>query len=196
MILTFTSSVNRSWILVFCRVWTDLSFLSGKRMLIRAYPLDPRVRVASQTFHFWGKHHLDLFATRVNRILLLFVSPVLDPEAYATDAPSLSWRGMWAYAFPPFPSDSSLSQENSGRMFSVPHCSSLGGASIVPSISVTSGNSSFEEGSAVSAFFHNIVSPPKVFHLQAWLLCNNTCKQQAFMRIYSAKRPSTNNLYD
>ena len=85
---------------------------------------------------------------------------VLDPEAYATDAPSLSWRGMWAYAFPPFPSDSSLSQGNSGRMFSVPHCSSLGGASIVPSISVTSGNSSFEEGSAVPAFFQNIVSSP------------------------------------
>ena len=43
MILTFTSSVNRSRTLVFYRVWTDLSFLSGKRTSIRAYPLDPRV---------------------------------------------------------------------------------------------------------------------------------------------------------
>ena len=42
MIFTFISSVNRSRILVFDRVWTNLSFLSGKRTLIRAYPLDPR----------------------------------------------------------------------------------------------------------------------------------------------------------
>ena len=45
MILTFTSSVNRSRALVFYRVWTDLSFLSGKRTSIRACPLDPRVVV-------------------------------------------------------------------------------------------------------------------------------------------------------
>ena len=42
MILTFTSSVTRSGTLVFYRVWTDLSVLSGKRTSIRAYPLDPR----------------------------------------------------------------------------------------------------------------------------------------------------------
>ena len=44
VILTFTSSVNRSRTLVFYRVWTDLSCLSGKRTSIRAYPLDPRGR--------------------------------------------------------------------------------------------------------------------------------------------------------
>ena len=43
MILTFTSSGNRSRTLVFYRVWTNLSFLSAKRTSIRAYPLDPRV---------------------------------------------------------------------------------------------------------------------------------------------------------
>jgi hypothetical protein len=31
-----------------------------------------------------------------------FVSPVPDPRAYAVDAMSLSWEGMFAYAFPPF----------------------------------------------------------------------------------------------
>ena len=62
-------------------------------------------------------------------------------------------------------SDSSLSQENSGGgMFSVPYCSSLGGTSMVPSTSVTSGSScsspSFEEGSAVSTHFQNVASHP------------------------------------
>ena len=33
----------------------------------------------------------------------MFVPPVLTPEAHATDAMSLRWKGMWAYAFPPFP---------------------------------------------------------------------------------------------
>jgi hypothetical protein len=31
-----------------------------------------------------------------------FVSPVPDPRAYAVAAMSLSWEGMFAYAFPPF----------------------------------------------------------------------------------------------
>ena len=34
--------MNRSQTLVFYRVWTDLSFLSGKRTSTRACPLDPR----------------------------------------------------------------------------------------------------------------------------------------------------------
>jgi hypothetical protein len=31
-----------------------------------------------------------------------FVFPVPDPRAYAVDVMSLSWEGMFAYAFPPF----------------------------------------------------------------------------------------------
>ena len=60
-------------------------------------------RVASQIFHIWGSPHIDLFATHLNRKLPLFVSPVLETEAYATDTLSFSWVGMLAYAFPPFP---------------------------------------------------------------------------------------------
>ena len=60
-------------------------------------------RVTSQIVHIWGTPHLNLFATRLNSKLQLFVSPVQDLEAYATDALNLSWMGMWAYAFPPFP---------------------------------------------------------------------------------------------
>ena len=60
-------------------------------------------RVASQIIHVWGSPHIDLFATHLNGKLPLFVSPVLEPDAYATDVLSLSWVGMWAYAFPPFP---------------------------------------------------------------------------------------------
>ena len=60
-------------------------------------------RVADLVFQLWGTPHIDLFATRLNRKVQIFVSPVPDPLAHASDALSLSWKAMWAYAFPPFP---------------------------------------------------------------------------------------------
>ena len=50
----------------------------------------------------WGNPNIDLFATSLNFKVTTFVSPVPDPKAYAVDAMSLSWEGMFAYAFPPF----------------------------------------------------------------------------------------------
>jgi hypothetical protein len=50
----------------------------------------------------WGSPHVDLFATSLNYKLQVFVSPVIDPKAYAVDAMSFPWEGMFAYAFPPF----------------------------------------------------------------------------------------------
>ena len=57
----------------------------------------------SQIFHFWEVPHIDLFATRLNNRLPVFVSPFHDPLAWTVDAMSLSWKGMIAYAFPPIP---------------------------------------------------------------------------------------------
>ena len=48
-----------------------------------------------------GRPHIDLFATRHNRKLPLFVSPVPDPLAWDTDALSMDWEGLEAYAYPP-----------------------------------------------------------------------------------------------
>ena len=50
----------------------------------------------------WGRPHLDLFATSLNHKLDTFASSVPDPLAYAVDAMSISWKGMFSYAFPPF----------------------------------------------------------------------------------------------
>ena len=44
---------------------------------------------------------LDLFATRFNHKLPLYVSPVLDNQAFAIDAFSMNWNNLHAYAFPP-----------------------------------------------------------------------------------------------
>ena len=58
--------------------------------------------VAEQIFSVLGRPMVDLFATRFNHRLPLYVSPVLDPAAWGVDALSLSWDSLFAYAFPPF----------------------------------------------------------------------------------------------
>ena len=46
--------------------------------------------------------HLELFATRANNKLSLYVSPVPDPLAWKRDALHLPWNHLMAYAFFPF----------------------------------------------------------------------------------------------
>ena len=57
--------------------------------------------VARWVFSQLGTPTVDLFATRYNRKLDVFVSPVPDPWALETDALSIQWDGLWAYAYPP-----------------------------------------------------------------------------------------------
>ena len=76
--------------------------LSRKSQVIGTeWSLSPRVIEA--IWALWGRPHIDLFATRDNRKIDTFVSPFPDEWAWATDAMSISWKGMWAYAFPPIP---------------------------------------------------------------------------------------------
>ena len=58
--------------------------------------------VCARIWRTWGRPHVDLFATRDNTRLPLFVSPFPDPEAWAVDAFSVTWSDLWSYAFPPF----------------------------------------------------------------------------------------------
>lgn len=48
-----------------------------------------------------GTPTIDLFATRFNHKLPLFVSPVPDPLCIQVDALSMDWAGKFLYAFPP-----------------------------------------------------------------------------------------------
>ena len=58
--------------------------------------------VVDSLFITWDKPNVDLFATRMNNRLPVFVSPMADPLALDVDAMSISWKGKHAYAFPPF----------------------------------------------------------------------------------------------
>ena len=51
-----------------------------------------------QICHKWFTPHVDLFATRLNHKVPLYVSP--DPNAWDTDALNIHWSGLTAYAYP------------------------------------------------------------------------------------------------
>ena len=57
--------------------------------------------IANSIFQMFNYPKLELFATRFNHKLPLYVSPVLDNQAFAIDAFSMNWNYLHAYAFPP-----------------------------------------------------------------------------------------------
>ncbi|XP_060587794.1 uncharacterized protein LOC132743278 [Ruditapes philippinarum] len=52
-------------------------------------------------FNLWGHPLMDLFATEKNKKTMLFCTWIPSQYAYATDALSVAWQNMFAYAFPP-----------------------------------------------------------------------------------------------
>ena len=77
----------------------------GSRQAIQTRPDHPVWPLLPEVFHTicsrWHRPQVDLFATRFNNKLPLFVSPIPDPLATAVDALSLPWEELDAYAFPP-----------------------------------------------------------------------------------------------
>ena len=58
--------------------------------------------IANKIFQIMDFPSIDLFATRLNHRLPLYVSPILDQKALSIDAISMDWNRIHAYAFPPF----------------------------------------------------------------------------------------------
>ena len=57
--------------------------------------------IANSIFKMFNYPNLALFATRFNHKLPLYVSPVLDNQAFAIDAFFMNWNYLHAYTFPP-----------------------------------------------------------------------------------------------
>ena len=58
--------------------------------------------VANAVLHMTQFPNIDLFATRLNHRLPLYVSPIPDQKALSIDALSMNWNRIHTYAFPPF----------------------------------------------------------------------------------------------
>ena len=48
----------------------------------------------------WFTPHVDLFATRLNHKLPLYISPVPDQNDWGRDALNINWSGLTGYAYP------------------------------------------------------------------------------------------------
>lgn len=143
-------------------------------------------RVLSQVFLIWDTPHIDLFATRLNRRLPVFVSPVPDPEAYAIDAMTLSWKGMWAYAFPPFPlilpSLRKIQLEECLVCLIAPLWEGQAWFPLLMSLLVAPPiRLSLDKALLCQPVSRKLHPTPGIFRLHAWLLCNIAWKRQAFL---------------
>ena len=58
--------------------------------------------VGNAVFRMTQFPNLDLFATRLNRKLPLYVPPIPDQKALSIDALTMNWNHIHGYAFPPF----------------------------------------------------------------------------------------------
>ena len=95
-------------------MWIKAAHIAGKENTIadslsrgRALPTSSEWSLHPQTiqevFNILGRPLIDLFASRDNAKMPTYCSLRPEAEALASDALSLSWHNLWAYAFPPIP---------------------------------------------------------------------------------------------
>ena len=58
-------------------------------------------QIFKQISKLWESPQVALFATSLNKKLPTYVSPILEPQAWAVDALNIPWENLVAYAFPP-----------------------------------------------------------------------------------------------
>ena len=97
-------AINRRWTLRARHIPGRLNVIADQlsrsgQVLPTEWSLHPQV--VQWVFHQSWTPLVDLFATRYNHKLPVFVSPVPDEQALDTDALSMSWEGLDAYAYPP-----------------------------------------------------------------------------------------------
>lgn len=143
-------------------------------------------RVLTQVFRVWGTPHIDLFATSLNNRLPVFVSPVLAPEAYAADAMSLSWKGMWAYAFPPFPlilpSLKKIQLEECQVCLIAPLWEGQAWFPILMSLLIAPPiRLPLDKDLLFQPVSRKLHPTPGIFRLHAWMLCKSVWKRRAFL---------------
>jgi len=140
--------------------------------------------VANQIFLTFGYPLVDLFATRDNHRLPLYVSPVYEPAAWAVDALSFGWDQLDAYAYPP----PILIPQILGKI-SVSSCQILLIAPWWPRRSwfndllglLCDFPRELPHRSDLLSQRGRLHADPDMFHLHVWPLSSNPCRRNAFL---------------
>ena len=79
-------------------VWAD-ELSRRKGIQNTEWSLHPQI--LEEIWKLMERPMIDLFATRHNNKMQMFFSPIPDEKAGKVDVLSISWNGLYAYAFPP-----------------------------------------------------------------------------------------------
>lgn len=90
-------------------IWIYASYINTKDNIeadVESRRINIEWELCSQAYnqikHTFGNPEIDLFASRINSKCKKFISWKCDPDAFAVDAFTLSWKDLFFYAFPPF----------------------------------------------------------------------------------------------
>ena len=96
------SGIENNMFLTAAHLLGRLNILADlSRVKIRSTEWTLNDAIVQKFFLHWGVPKIDLFATEQNRKVQMFFSWQPSQLAFATDALSISWESMEAYAFPP-----------------------------------------------------------------------------------------------
>jgi ribonuclease HI len=142
--------------------------------------------VLYRVFSQWGIPQVDMFATVHNAQLPQFVSPVPDPRAMAVDALSLSWENRWMYMFPPFPVLTLVMQklqatQQAELILIAPWWPSQAWFPHLLRLCVEHPWKLPRQSDLLTQPGDRSHNGDR-FHLHAWRLSRNTCKQKAFLQ--------------
>ena len=96
----------------------------ASRLFFEAAEWSLSILVFREICSLFGMPDIDLFATRLNKKLPVFISWRPDPESTFVDAFSIDWGNFFSYAFPPFsmmwPTVKKVSQESDRALIIAP----------------------------------------------------------------------------
>ena len=159
--------------------------------------------IANLLFSMTEFPNIDLFATRLNHKLPLYVSPIPDQRALSIDALSMNWNNLHAYAFPLF----HLIQAVINKV-KLSQCRVVLIAPFWPnrswfpellSLLVSDPISLAKPARTIKGrFWHQNIG---VLQLHAWILSNNQSEIRDFQNkfaehVVKARRESTRKVYD
>ena len=78
----------------------DVADLLSRSNQVQSTEWSLHPQVFQQICQKWFTPHVDLFATRLNHKLPLYMSPVPDHNPWNIDALNINWPGLTAYAYP------------------------------------------------------------------------------------------------
>ena len=125
-----------------------------------------------------GFPNIDLFVTRLNKKLPIYVAPIPDEKALAIDAMSMNWNGMHAYAFSSFCSDSSNNQQDSPTLLQHSVDSSSLGRNVLVSVHSSVNSSTSHSDSLAQKSVDTIVSE----------ICQGKCRKLKTSRLEFIRR--------